>query len=113
MVARSAPSVILGFYTLSSSSIEFDSLPDDLNKKLPPNRAIPATLLGQLAIDVSVQNRGLGSMLLYDAIKNAKTSSKNVATYALVTDPIDEAAERFYMGKNFCKLKKSGPPPHH
>ena len=106
LVAKDAPQKILGFYTLSNESIELDTLPEALSRKLPPHRKVPVTLLGQLAVDKSAQGKGLGQKLIADAFNSAKEASQTSATYALVTDAIDQEVEKFYRHMSFSKLKK-------
>ena len=108
MVAKNEPQIILGFYTLSNDSIEFESLPEEakgLNKKLPRSRRIPVTLLGQLAVDQSLQGKGVGRELLGEAIKVAIETSQKIASHALVADALDEEVEKFYTRAGFSKLK--------
>src|SRR5687768_5779260 len=59
---------VLGYYTLASSAIRFESLPANLAKKLPKH-PVPTVLLARLAIDRSCQGQGLGKLLLADALK--------------------------------------------
>ena len=59
---------VLGFYTLSALSIDLASLPEQLSRKLP-RLPMPCALIGRLAVDHSAHERGLGRMLLADAVK--------------------------------------------
>ena len=52
---------VLGFYTLSATSIQLTDVPAALAKKLPRYPRLPATLLGRLATDLSARGVGLGS----------------------------------------------------
>lgn len=98
---------IEGYYTLSNSSIPLGSLPEDV--QLPRSyTAIPVTLLGRLAIDKRHQGKGIGKILLVDALKRSYDLSKKLGSFAVVTDPIDEEAEAFYEKYDFIKLPGSG-----
>lgn len=100
---------IQGYYTLSNSSIPLGSLPENVQKKLPRSyNAIPVTLLGRLAIDKRHQGKGIGKILLIDALKKSYDLSKELGSFAVVTDPIDEEAEAFYEKYDFIKLPDSG-----
>lgn len=92
---------IAGFYTLSSSSIPLTSLPDKLRHKLRYN-PIPAALLGRLAVDLKAQKKGLGRIILADAIKKIKTSGLGV--YALFVEAKDDRAKTFYVKHGFISL---------
>lgn len=106
-VARSHdhPRTILGYYTLSSLSIDLAALPDETSRKLP-RHPIPAALLGRLAVDVSARGTGIGKMLLMDAITRTLTVSSEIAIYAMVVDAIDADAQGFYQQYGFLPLSQ-------
>lgn len=101
--------VIQGYYTLSNNSIPLDSFLEETKRKLPRSyTSIPTTLLGRLAIDVRCQNKGIGKILLIDALKRSYELSQEIGSFAVVVDPIDENAEKFYTKFGFIKLPDSG-----
>ena len=101
--------LIKGYYTLSANSIKRDSFPENLSKKLPPSyQDIPTVLLGRLAIDKSLQGQGYGEIMLIDALKRCYEISESLGTLAIVVDPIDEKAQRFYERYGFILLPDSG-----
>jgi len=59
---------IAGYYTLSATGIELIALPETIQKKLPSYPCLPATLIGRLAIDQAYKRRGLGELILIDAM---------------------------------------------
>jgi GNAT superfamily N-acetyltransferase len=100
--------VIKGYYTLSANSIKRDSFPENLSKKLPPSyQDLPTVLLGRLAIDKSLQGQGYGEIMLIDAMKRCYEISESLGTIAIVVDPIDEKAQRFYDRYGFIVLPDS------
>ncbi len=100
---------IQGYYTLSNSAIPLSNFPEAIRKKLPRSyTSIPATLLGRLAIDIKHQWKGIGKVLLVDALKRSHEISKEIGSFAVVVDPIDNDAERFYEKYGFIKLPDSG-----
>ncbi len=72
--------VVLGYYTLSATSILLTDLPEKIIKKLPRYPTIPATLLGRLAVDSKYQGNKLGESLLVDALKRSLDISKSIPT---------------------------------
>lgn len=90
---------VAGFYTLSPISILSVDLPPSLAKKLP-SRPIGATLIGRMARDLSVRGRGIGEMLLADALYKAWHASKLVSSWAVVVDA-KEGARDFYLKYEF------------
>jgi hypothetical protein len=100
---------VKGYYTLSSSSIEKKWLPEETAKKLPPAYLdLPVILLGRLAIDTKYQGQKLGELILLDALKRAYKSSKDVGSMAVVVDPLDEQAQKFYEKYEFILLQDGG-----
>ncbi len=95
---------VAGYYTLSQYSVEADTLPEAILRKLTRHRAIPATLLGRLARDLSYQGQNLGELLLMDALRRAFRLSKQVASWAVFVDAIDEKAGAFYRRYGFLEI---------
>jgi len=97
---------LIGYYTLSSYSINADAIPNSLKVNAPRNYArLPATLLGRLAIDLKFQGKGLGEFVLMNALERALDASIKIASLAVIVDPIDKAAENFYSQYGFVKCK--------
>ena len=100
---------VQGYYTLSSSSIPREELPDNVKAKLPPAyHNLPVTLLGRLAVDNTCKGQGLGAALLFDALKRSYSIISEIGSMAVVVDPIDEAAIKFYEKHGFARLPASG-----
>lgn len=100
---------IQGYYTLSNNSISKRFLPEKIRKKLPKSYlSIPTTLLGRLAIAKEYQRKGIGKILLIDALKRSYEIAAEIGSFAVVVDPIDEEAEAFYEKYDFIKLPDSG-----
>jgi GNAT superfamily N-acetyltransferase len=101
--ARQDETRVLGYYTLSTLSIDLSVLPETVAKKLP-RHPIPAALIGRLAVAVSAQGRGVGKMLLANAIRRTLAVSDDIAIFAIVVDAIDREAESFYERYGFSRL---------
>lgn len=93
---------VLGFYTLSATSIQLIDVPTELAKRLPRYPRLPATLLGRLATDLSARGVGLGRFLVVDAMVRAVRNE--IASFAMVVDAKDEAAARFYERESFIRM---------
>ena len=68
---------------------------------------LPVTLLGRLAVDENEKGKGMGEFLLLDSLKRSLQASYETASMAVVTDPLDESAEKFYARYGFQKLEDS------
>jgi GNAT superfamily N-acetyltransferase len=109
VLADHTTNCIIGFYTLSNNSIPISKLPGIISKKLPKSyNHIPTTLLGRLAIDKKSQGKGLGKILLIDALRKCYEISDEIGSFAVIVDPIDHNAELFYEKYDFIKLPESG-----
>jgi hypothetical protein len=108
VLAEAKTNNVQGYYTLSNNSIPLNSFSEQVQKKLPKSyQSIPTTLLGRLAIDLQYQGKGLGKILLIDALKKSYEISQVVGSFAVVVDPIDKEATIFYEKYDFIKLPDS------
>lgn len=99
---------IIGYYTLSSASIPQEILPEAHKKRLPRTySSIPVILLGRIAIDKKSQGKGVGKLLLIDALKRCYNSSQTIGSFAVVVDPIDSNATKYYERFGFVELPSS------
>jgi len=94
---------VIGYYSLSTASIEFEDLPEDFIKGLP-RYPIPAALIAKLAVDSNVNGQGLGSRLLIEALQNILTASEEIAVKVVLVDAIDEEAKGYYLRFGFIEL---------
>jgi len=94
---------IAGYYTLSSLSVECNDFPAAVAHKLPKH-PVPAALLGRLAVATAFQGKGIGSLLLTNAIRRTQAVSVDIGIYALMVDAIDERAKHFYQQFGFIPL---------
>ena len=100
---------IKGYYTLSNNSISFDYVPESFKKIVPKSyTSVPVTLLGRLAVDKKYTGKGIGKLLLIDALRKSYEISNVVGSFAVIVDPIDKEAKAFYFKYGFILLPDSG-----
>lgn len=99
--------IVRGYYTLSSSLIPLVDLPAELAKKLPRYEQLPVTLLGRLARDKSISDKGVGEFLLMDALHRSWRHAQHIASMAVVVDAKNDEVERFYRHFNFIPFQRS------
>jgi len=97
---------VLGYYTLSATSVPLDSLPKTI-AKITRYDVVPAVLIGRLAIDKSLQGQGAGKLLLIDALRRIGRSS-DFAILVVVVDPKDQDVIQFYQKFGFVSLSGAG-----
>ena len=90
---------VLGYYTISSSGVAFDVVPENL-----PRYPVPVALLGRLAVDTTARRRRLGETLLIHALRSAQRAARIVGIYAVIVNALDESARAFYLKYGFQEL---------
>ncbi|MDB5686338.1 MAG: family N-acetyltransferase [Rhizorhabdus sp.] len=93
---------VAGFYTLSSSNVPVNDVPESLAGKLPRYPTVPAVLIGWLGRHKDYAGLGLGEALLFDAIKTVATAP--IGAHAIFADAIDDKAASFYGAFGFTPL---------
>jgi predicted N-acetyltransferase YhbS len=102
VIAHVASGRIIGYVTLSAAQIErgFLAKPQQRNQPDP----VPATLLGQLAVDSMWQGQGHAFSFLRFAFMTALKASESVGSTAVITHPLDDEVRRFYARWGFVDL---------
>jgi GNAT superfamily N-acetyltransferase len=98
-----APARILGFYTLSPASLEYARTPA-LAKKGLARYDVPVFRLGRLAVDQTMQGRGLGGALLLRAADRCIRVAQDVGGVALLIDAKNDRAARWYESYGALRL---------
>ena len=99
-VREEAPTGICGYYALTLADLEHRHLPEAWRKKLP--RRIPGVRLGRLAVDRQYQSKGLGELLLVDALTRAQRIYAEAGGIGLFVDALDEQAAGYYRNFGFA-----------
>lgn len=92
---------IFGYYTISSSSVKFDHQPDSHLPRYP----LPAVLIGKLAIDIDAQNQGLGTAMLFDALKRAGRVAEEIGIFLVEIRAANEKAKNIYTKRGFKPME--------
>ena len=100
---------ILGFYTLSMGTIPSADLQPHLGGRLP-RYPIGVGLVARLANDVRVRRRGIGKLLLHDAVGRISVASSHLGCVGAATDAKDETARDFYVRNGFVELPNTAWP---
>lgn len=98
-IREEEPSRIWGYYALTLAELENRHLPDAWRKKLP--RRIPGVRLGRLAVDKTFQGKGLGELLLVDALTRTRRIAIEAGGIGLFVDALDEQAAGYYRRFGF------------
>ena len=102
-IQKDKPEQIVGFFSLSANSLDAKDLPETIKQKLP-RYPVPIALLGRLAVDRNFQNKGVGKILLAEALQKVYYAGKTMAVYAIVVEALDTNAKKFYQKFGFITL---------
>ena len=93
---------IVGYYTLSPTTIDFSEIYPDIAKKNKfPKHPIPAILLARLAIDKQHQGKGYSDLLMAEIVTKAFVATKSVGGVGLVVDALHQKAAQYYEKYGF------------
>lgn len=95
---------LVGFYAMSPHAIDADSLNPEMSKRLPRTDRIASYYLSMIAADASVQNKGVGGLLLADALKRCMSLADQTGGRFVVLDAINERAATLYGRFGFIPL---------
>ena len=96
------PKNIIGYYTLTMTSLDLSILPEQLQKK--HSNAQSAGLIARLAVDQQYFKQGYGELLLIDALNKLLLASETVA-FPLVIVNAKNGAVEFYKKFGFADFR--------
>ncbi len=99
--------LVVGYFALSMGQILAQDVVGSMRRNMP--KAIPAVVLGRLAIDRAWQGRGLGRAMLAQAVERALRASAEVSARLVMVHAISPAAEAFYLHHGFTRLPVETP----
>ena len=68
-------------------------------------------MLARLAVEQSVQGRGLGEVMLFDAVRRCASLADSLCVHAVEVQAIDDRARAFYQKLGFDELIDENPAP--
>jgi GNAT superfamily N-acetyltransferase len=92
---------VLGYYTLTNSNISKTELPQ-LSRAIPYPH-VPAVLLARLGVHRSVQGKGIGSLLLRDALRRTLSLKESSGCRLVLVDAYASAVE-WYLKYGFVVI---------
>ncbi len=86
---------VVGYHALAAAAIS-PAEATSRSRRGQPRHPIPAVLLARLAVDASVQGRGVGTFLLRDAMMRALNASEQIGARVLLVHALHDEARSFY-----------------
>lgn len=105
-ILSNCSSKAIGYYTLSAGSIQFETLPETIKKKLP-RYPVPIARIGRLAVDKNSQGQSFGEHLLMDALHRCTVLANEIALVGVVVDAKHRKAKSFYERYGFNELSQT------
>jgi len=93
--------VAAAYYAVAAHSVPLDALPKSLSRGSPS--VIPAYLLAKLALTRHLHGKGLGRVVLDDALQRCLSAGLSAGARLVVVDAIDRDAARFYEAQGFTR----------
>lgn len=101
--------MVSGYYSLAAGAVTHEAATDRVKKGLA-RHPIPVILLARLAVDRSMQGRGVGPALLKDALLRAAGAADTIGARAVLVHAKDNTAKGFYEHFDF---EPSPSDPYH
>lgn len=98
-VIRTQKNCVIGYYALASGALAHIEALGRLKRNMPD--PIPVAVLGRLALDRSVQGKGLGAALLRDAVLRVQKAASIMGIRGLLVHALSENARSFYEHYGF------------
>ena len=95
---------IAGYYTLSQYAVRLDVIPPEIARQFPKYPDIPATLIGRLARSLAYRGRGVGELLLIDALERIVSLTPLIASAVVVVDAKGDEGKDLYMKFQFIEV---------
>lgn len=85
---------VVAYHALAAGAVAHIEAPGRVRRNMPD--FVPVIVIGQLAIDQSMQGQGIGPALLRDAILRTLRAAEIAGIRAILAHAISDRAERFY-----------------
>jgi GNAT superfamily N-acetyltransferase len=96
-------SIVVGYYCISTGSVERGALPSKMKRARETPNEIPVAIIGRLARDEAYAGRGLGRDLLQDALRRILAASGIIGLRAVLVHALDEEAAKFWRSHEFIE----------
>ena len=88
-------------YSLTGALCSFSNQTAAQHQERFPNYPVPVARLARLAVDQGQQGKGLGKLLLLDALYRCHRLSEEIGSVGVIVDAKNARAQSFYGQMNF------------
>lgn len=97
---------VIGYFSLTMGSVLRADAPAKLVRGMPAY-PVGMALLARLAVDQSQQGKGVGALLLAEALRKAVAAGEVAAARLIVVDAVDDRAAAFYQRYGFIRTPEN------
>lgn len=90
---------IVGYYALAAGAVAHSETTGRIRRNMPD--PVPVMIIGRLAVDASMQGRGIGPALLRDAVLRTVRAAEIAGIRAILVHAISDRAKKFYEHYGF------------
>ena len=90
---------VVAYYALASSAVTVDAAPGRFRRNMPD--PIPVVVLGRLAVDQSLQGKGVGRALVRDAGLRVIQAADTIGIRGMIVHALSAEAKAFYERTGF------------
>lgn len=90
---------VVAYYALASSAVTVDAAPGRFRRNMPD--PIPVVVLGRLAVDESMQGKGVGRALVRDAGLRVIQAADTIGIRGMIVHALSAEAKAFYERTGF------------
>jgi predicted N-acetyltransferase YhbS len=90
---------VVGYYAVASGAVAVETASSRLRRNMPD--PVPVAVLGRLAVDRSLQKRGLGRALMRDAAMRVCQAAEVIGIRGILVHAISPEAKAFYLAVGF------------
>ena len=98
-VVAAANRRVVGYYALASGALAHAQAPGRIKRNMPD--PVPMAVLGRLAVDRSMQGKGLGVALLQDAVLRVSQAAMILGIRGILVHAISDEARAFHEHHGF------------
>jgi GNAT superfamily N-acetyltransferase len=95
---------VIGYYTTVVGDLHHEQASPVVRRGMSRHFPIPVALVARLAVDVEFHGRGIGALLLRDALARVLAAAEQVAIRAVVAHAVSDQAAAFYLRFGFKPL---------
>jgi GNAT superfamily N-acetyltransferase len=104
------PRACLGFYAINAHAIGVADRPSDAAPQPPRSNLIPGVFLSHLAVDGRQQGKGLGRILLVDAMQQCQRAGQILGVRLMVLDGAGAAGDAERVRLHSCHVSMGFRP---